>query len=152
MCAVDNPDDDEDLDVLDPAQLASVYANQQLIQQQQQAAAQQHFVWPEEHCQQSGIHETPANLQSNASAGAGMQQQPASHTDGFKAQAEPPDALAGHVQAGQQPAAVQQQHGVESSEGEELIRMDDPLFATLSERRQKLMALEEILLNTGIVG
>ena len=30
--------------------------------------------------------------------------------------------------------------------------MDDPRFASLSERRQKLMAFEEVLLKSGIEG
>lgn len=42
--------------------------------------------------------------------------------------------------------------GDAQDEEEELICMEDPRFASLSERRQKLMALEEVLLNTGIDG
>ena len=153
MHAVAFPDDDEDVDVLDPAQLASVYANEQLIHQhQQQPTAQHQSMIPEEHCRQSGLNETPASLPSTASAGAAMQQQLAQQSDWMEALAKQHEMSADHVQAGQQPTAVQQHQGEDSLEEEQLIRMDDPLFATLSERRQKLMALEEILLNTGIEG
>ena len=75
------------------------------------------------------------------------------HADELEAQAQQPDNASSRVCSLTQVEVSQQLQGEQdSSEEEELIRMDDPLFATLSERRQKLMALEEVLLNTGIEG
>ena len=141
------------MEVLDPAQLVTAYANQQLAQQpQEQHQDQQQPLMFVEHCKQHSTHQAPGSLQSTAVQDTVMHQQSATHVDGLAAQDGPSDESPGHTQDWQGTEAAQQWREHESQEEEELIRMDDPLFGTLSERRQKLMALEEVLLNTGIEG
>ena len=147
----DDDDDEEDVDVLDPAQLAtaSVY-DPQLAQQTQEHHLEQQQPTPSvEDCQQFSTHQLPDSFQSAAAEDAMLHQHP---NAGGKLAAEvgPGDESLRRPQGWQQLHAAQQWQ--DSQEEEELIRMDDPMFSTLSERRQKLMALEEILLNTGIEG
>ncbi|KAL3148881.1 Ankyrin repeat and BTB/POZ domain-containing protein 1 [Trebouxia sp. C0010 RCD-2024] len=125
-------DDEEDLDVLDPAQLASAHASQQQPQQHQQHQEQQqqpqlYIHCQERHsCRQYCTRQAPNKLQSGA----------------ISKEMQFPD-----WQLLDEPSGW-----LDEQQEEKLIRMDDPLFSSLSERRQKLMALEEILLNTGIEG
>ncbi|DBA74292.1 hypothetical protein WJX77_001158 [Trebouxia sp. C0004] len=149
-------DDDEDTEVLDPAQLAMVYADQQTHQQPQTQAAQMQLqlpllqrLQPE---QQQQIHadvQQPADLQSNPDKSAAQHLLPQQQV------------RAEHLEANQHAVSAEQMQGCrqgnhheqgEDDDEEELICMDDPRFALLSERKKKLMALEEILLNTGIEG
>ena len=147
-----NTDDEEDADVLDPAQLATAY-DQQLAQhtQEQHHQQQQQLPLSVEHCQDYSIHQTTESFKSAAGEDAILHQQ--STTGGKLAtRVRPGDESPRQPQGWQQLHAAQQWHEQESQEEDDLIRMDDPMFSTLSERRQKLMALEEILLNTGIEG
>lgn len=139
--------------MLDPAQLAIAYANQQLAQQThgQQHQGQQQLRTSAEHCEDCSTHQAPDSLQSDAVEDAAVHQQPRDG-DQLAAWLGPGDESPGRTQDWQQLHAAQQWHEQESQQEEELIKMDDPMFSTLSERRQKLMALEEILLNTGIEG
>lgn len=130
-------DDEEDLDVLDPAQLALAHASQHQPQQpqkhqlhQEQQQQPQLYVNCQEcySCRQHCTHQAPGGLQSDAV---------------FKATQVPDWQLLDS----NEPSGWS-----DEQQEEKLIRMNDPLFSSLSERRQKLMALEEILLNTGIEG
>lgn len=157
MCVAAHIDDndEEDIDVLDPAQLATACAyDQQLAQQtqEQQRPEQQQLTLSVEPCQDySSTHQAPEGFQTAAAAEDAMLHQP--NTGGkLAAQVGPGDESPHQPQGCQQLHAAQQNSEQESQKEEELIRMDDPIFSTLSERRQKLMALEEILLNTGIEG
>ena len=143
-------DDDEDPDVLDPAHLATVHADQQVMQISE--------------CQQPQPQHQSLHLQVQ------RQQQLQCQDESVRSQLLPDRPETEHVQASlQQPDLVQpatqaisadlvqgypqgNQERQEEEEDEELICMDDPRFVNLSERKQKLMALEEILLNTGIEG
>lgn len=138
--------------MLDPAQLAVAYANEQLAQQTQgqQHQEQQQPHTSVEHSQDYTTRQAPGSLQSDAVEDAVVHQQP--RGDQLAARLGPGDESPGHTQGWQQLHAAQQWPEQESQQDEELIRMDDPMFSTLSERRQKLMALEEILLNIGIEG
>jgi len=150
-------DDDEDTEVLDPAQLAMVYADQQTNQQPQTEALQLQLQLPslqqlQPEQQQQHTHadvQQPADLQSDPDSAAAqhllpLQQVTAEHMD-----ANQHVVSAEQVQGWRQGDHHKQE---EDDDEEELICMDDPRFASLSERKQKLMALEEILLNTGIEG
>ena len=131
--------------MLDPAQLATAYAyEQQLAQhiQEQQHQEQQQLPLAMEHSQDYSTHQAPESFQSAAAENAMLHQQ----LNELALKAWPDDESPGYTQG------RQQWHEQDSQEEEELIRMDDPIFSTLSERRQKLMALEEILLDTGIEG
>ncbi len=152
-------DDDEDTEVLDPAQLAMVYADQQTNQQPQTEALQlqlqlpslQHLQ-PEQHQQQQHTHadvQQPADLQSNPDSAAAQHLLPQQQVTAEQMDASRHAVSAEQVQGWRQGDRHEQE---EHDDEEELICMDDPRFASLSERKQKLMALEEILLNTGIEG
>lgn len=149
LCVAANTDDDEeDVDVLDPAQLASAYAHDQQLAQQiqeQQHQGRQQPPLAVEQCRDYSTHQAPESFQSAAAEDARLHQQP----NELALQVGFGDESLGRTQGWQQ---LQQWHEQESQEEDELIRMDDPMFSALSERRQKLMALEEILLNTGIEG
>ena len=155
-------DDDEDTEVLDPAQLAMVYADQQTHHQAQPEALNMQLQLPslrqvqpeqqQQQQQQQQIHadvQQPADLQSDPDSAAAQHLLPQQQV------------RAEHMDANQHAVSAQQMQGwrqgdhhkqEEDDDEEELICMDDPRFASLSERKQKLMALEEILLNTGIEG
>ena len=153
----DAADDDEDTEVLDPAQLAMVYADQQTQQQPQTEALQLQLQLPllqqlQPEQQQQHAHadlQQPADLQSGPDLAAAQHLLPQQQV------------IAEHMDANQHAVSAEQVQGwrqgdhhkqEEDDDEEELICMDDPRFASLSERKQKLMALEEILLNTGIEG
>ena len=151
-------DDDEDTELLDPAQLAMVYADQQTQQQPQPDALQKQLQLPllqqlqPEQQQQQQTHadvQQPADSQSDPDLAAAQHLLPQQQV------------IAEHMDANQHAVSAEQVQGwrqgdhheqEEDDDEEELICMDDPRFASLSERKQKLMALEEILLNTGIEG
>lgn len=140
--------------MLDPAQLATAYANDQQLAhqtQEQQHQQQQQLPLSVEPYQDYSIHQAAEGFESAAAEDAMLHQQ--STTGGKLAtRVGPGNESPRQRQGWQQLHAAQQWHEQDSQEEEELIRMDDPMFSTLSERRQKLMALEEILLNTGIEG
>ena len=148
--------------MLDPAQLAVAYANQQLAEQTQGQQHQEQHQLPTcvEHSQDCSTQQAPGSLQSDAIDAilypsildTFYSHQQSSEGDQLSAQLRPGDESPRGTQGWQQLHAAQQWPEQESQQEEELIRMDDPIFSTLSERRQKLMALEEILLNTGIEG
>ncbi len=152
-------DDDEDTEVLDPAQLAMVYADQQTKQQPQTEALQMQLqlpslqhLRPEQQQQQQHIHadgQQPADLQSNPDSAAAQHLLPQQQVRAEDMDANQHAVSAEQVQGWRQGNHHEQE---EDDDEEELICMDDPRFASLSERKQKLMALEEILLNTGIEG
>lgn len=152
-------DDEEDLDVLDPAQLAVAYANQQLAEQTQgqQHQEQQQLPTSVEPSPDCSTQQAPGSLQSDSIDAilypsildSCCSHQQSSEGDQLTAQLQPGDESPGGTKGMH---AAQQCPEQKSQQEEELIRMDDPIFSTLSERRQKLMALEEILLNTGIEG
>lgn len=131
-------DDDEDLDVLDPAQLAIAHANQQ---QTQQTQGQQHH----EKQQQQPLLYTHYQHCDSCRQHCGQQQGAVTLRSAAAEEAMLPPGW-------QLLDSNEQWDWQEGQQEEKLIRMDDPLFSTLSERKQKLMALEEILLNTGIEG
>ncbi|DBA91958.1 TPA: Ankyrin repeat and BTB/POZ domain-containing protein 1 [Trebouxia sp. C0005] len=150
-------DDDEDTEVLDPAQLAMVYADQQTKQQPQPEALQMQLQLPSlQHLQpeqqQQHIHadgEQPSELQSDPDSAAAQHSLPQQQVRAEHLEAHQHAVSAEQVQGWRQGDHHKQE---EDDYEEELICMDDPRFASLSERKQKLMALEEILLNTGIEG
>ena len=146
--------------MLDPAQLAIVYAATDQQSMQQYTEARQLQLQASQVLQQQQQQQQQQGRQNGAQAGAGLQ----SHTEEAPAQhvllqqqgeqgCEQADQ---HATSGGQvqdwPQLSQQVQEEEEEDVEELICMDDPRFAALSERKKKLMALEEILLNTGIEG
>lgn len=137
--------------MLDPAQLAVALANQQLAQQThgQQHQEQQQLLMSLEHSHDYTTLQAPGSLQSDTIEDAVVHPQP-SESDQPAAQLGPGEESPGGTQGWQRLA--EQWPEQESQQEEELIRMADPIFSTLSERRQKMMALEEILLNTGVEG
>ncbi len=154
-------DDEEDSDVLDPAQLAVAYADQQMapsIQHQHQQPQNQHLhlqlqpLRPPQQQQQQVDHQAPAMLQPPTAEPASWSlqpEQPIQHAAVWSGQDHESD---GNMQGWPQVDLQGQEEDDDEEEEEELICMDDPRFVMLSERKQKLMALEEILLNTGIEG
>ena len=151
-------DDDEDTEVLDPAQLAIVYADQQTQQQAQTEALQLQLqlpslqqLQPEQQQQQQTDADVqqPADLQSDPDLAAAQHLLPQQQVRAEHMDASQHAVSAEQVQGWRQGDHHEQE---EDDEDEELICMDDPGFASLSERKQKLMALEEILLKTGIEG
>ena len=144
-------DDESDDDVLDPAQLAfastdtqpAVQQHQQ--HQQQQDRSQAHTIQAMQ--QQQELHQEPVK-DPNDMPRANQPHAPFSHEhqaqQALSASLRPVEH--GHLCFDDADVSDAQE------EEEELICMDDPRFASLSERRQKLMALEEVLLNTGIDG
>jgi len=153
-------DDDEDTEVLDPAQLAMVYADQQTKQQAQAETLQMQLQLPllqqlqpeQQQQQQQHIHadaQESADLQSNPDTAAAQHLLPQQQVRAEHLEANQHAVSAEQVQGWRQGNHHEQE---ENDEDEELICMDDPRFASLSERKQKLMALEEILLTTGIEG
>lgn len=142
--------------MLDPAQLAIVYAATDQSSMQQYTEARQLQLQTSQVLQQQ---QQQQGQQNGAQAGAGLQsyteEAPAQHVwlqqqgeEGWE-QADQHATSGGQVQDWPQ---LSQQVQEEEEDVEELICMDDPRFAALSERKKKLMALEEILLNTGIEG
>ncbi len=152
-------DDDEDTEVLDPAQLAMVYADQQTNQQPQTEALQLQLQLPPLQHLQSEQQQLPPHTHADVQQPADLQSDP----DLAAAQHLLPQqqVRAEHLEANQHAVSAERVQGwrqadhheqEEDDDEEELICMDDLRFASLSERKQKLMALEEILLNTGIEG
>ena len=148
-------DDDADPDVLDPAQLAfdqpdSAAQHQDNTEQQDQQQQQQQRVLQQQ-AQKLGQQQQ-------------QQQQQQQHDQQLwpAGQLQPVEAAARQAGEAQVESARPVEHGhlcfhagdgaEAKEEAEELICMGDPRFVSLSERRQKLMALEEVLLETGIDG
>lgn len=157
---VTHADDESEDDVLNPAQLAAISADtQQATQQQQQHAhqlqASQHHQQQQQ--QQHGMDKyTQMSAQMNPNTNSALS---GNTVKSEGAANEEQDVRQQEQQSAVVPQPVEHDHscfGSDRNEAdeaeEELICMDDPRFAALSERRQKLMALEEVLLNTGIDG
>ena len=148
-------DDDSDSDASDPAQLAFTDADaqsaaqQQLQQQQQQIRRNQQL--EQESRQHLVQHQQVVARAAEGIAGISQPLFPYSGQRQNISQSEQAGAAEKPVEHGHLCFDAASVDTAEEEE-EELICMDDPRFASLSERRQKLMALEEVLLNTGIDG
>ena len=155
-------DDEEDSDVLDPAQLATAYADAHAMQQPQQLQSQLPHHLQQHLPEQLHLHlrrQDQLQLLQNVQRQSDKQQsdQMLASVDQQHQHQQQCDVESVQSAVGQTAHAVDQTPGwlqVEQSdeEEEELICMNDPRFASLSERKQKLMALEEVLLNSGIEG
>ena len=129
-------DDDDDPDVLDPARIALPCMSQQTMQPPTSRIL--HLPGQQQQQQQC---QAPTTVQAALDKPLSWHAQAEELHDSSNIQADP-----AHW------PVVERQARCGSEGSKELIRMSDPLFATLSERKQKLMALEEILLTAGIEG
>ena len=146
-------DDDSDSNASDPDQLAFTNADAQSAAQQQQ---QQQQIRRNQQLEQESRQHLVQYQQVVARAAEGIA--------GISQPLFPYSVQQQNVSQSEQAGAAEKpvEHGhlcfdaasadIAEEEEEELICMDDPRFASLSERRRKLMALEEVLLNTGIDG